>query len=330
MYNNNKALQFIYAEVTMKIGNLNFKTPPLMLAPMAGFTDYSFRKICESMGADITFTEMVSAKALYYKDKKTRQLLYRENKKAPLFAQLFGSEPDILAYGAKLIEDLGFEGVDLNAGCPVPKIVSNNEGSALMKNPALLGKCIEAMSSAVKIPVSVKIRAGWDASFQNAPECARICEESGAQMITVHGRTREMYYSGSADYDIIRKTAENVNIPVIANGDIKDRASFDNALLKTGAKGAMIGRGALGNPFVFNIIKGKICPPSKKEIIDTALLHLELLSANKGEYIGVREARKHIAYYIKGMEKSAKIKDIINHCEKADEMANILLAFADI
>lgn len=293
------------------------KKTNIILAPMAGCTDYAFRKICKSKGATYLYTEMISAKALWYKDEKTKKLLFTDPSEKPIAVQLFGHDPAIMAYGAKTVRDMGYEFIDINAGCPVPKIVNNGEGSALMNNPKLLYDIVKSVVDAVDVPVSVKLRAGWDSASLNAPQCAKLCEEAGASFIAIHGRTREMYYKGSADREIIKKTVDAVNIPVGANGDVFTPDDAVSLLKETGAVSVMIGRGALGNPWIFGQVSDamaqrEVKTPSLDEKIDMAIYHLNLLIETKGEFIGVREARHHISYYIKGIKNAAAIRNEIN------------------
>ncbi len=291
-----------------------------VLGPMAGVTDASFRSICRKFGCGFTYSEMVSAKALYYNDKKTEQLIFPQENESPYAVQIFGSDPEIMALAAKKISDMKVcRIIDINMGCPVPKVAGNGDGSALMKTPGLAGEIVRAVSEAVDIPVTVKIRKGWDDSSVNAVEMAGVLEENGAKAITVHGRTREQYYTGKADWDIIRDVKNNVSVPVIGNGDVFEFEDIERMLDYTGCNAVMIARGALGNPFIFSGER-----PGVDKIIDTALCHMESIVRHKGEYIGIREARKHISWYIKGLYGAAKAKNDVNCSESVEQIYEIL------
>lgn len=305
----------------------------LVLAPMAGVTDVTFRTLCREKGASLTVSEMISAKGVWYKDKKTALLAVRAPSEAPYALQLFGSDPEIMAFAAKALYSLDPEiaFIDINMGCPMPKITGNGDGSALMRDPLLAGKVVRAVSDAVSIPVSVKMRTGWDGSALNAPQLAAVCEQNGARMICVHGRTREQLYRPPVDTETIRKVKLAVGVPVVANGGIYGASDALRLLTDTGCDGIAIGQGALGNPWIFSEISSALRgeaynPPEKDEIIETARRHIDMLCADKGEYIGVREARKHLGWYIKGMNGAAEARRLINSAESADELHSILNA----
>lgn len=310
----------------MNIGNVKTKNN-YFLAPMAGITDKTFRSICADMGAGLTYSEMVSAKGLYYKDKKTKILLERAEGEYPYAVQIFGSEPDIIAAVAKEAASYG-DILDLNMGCPMPKIVNNGDGSALLKNLRLMGEVMYSAAENAGVPVTAKIRIGWDENNINAVSAAKVLEENGACAITVHGRTREQFYSGSANPDIIKKVKEAVSIPVIGNGDIGSPSDAAAMLNLTGCDAVMIGRAARGNPFIFRqLAENRDINISHQEIISTAVRHIKMLCEDKGEYCGVREARKHISWYIKGMKNSSAVKTAVFKCTKLNELTDILESF---
>ena len=310
----------------LKIGDVDLKNG-IILAPMAGVTDLPFRLLCARKGADLICMEMVSAKAITYKNKNTTSLLEIHPDEKPVSLQFFGREPDTMAEALRMIEETTpYDILDINMGCPVPKIVGNGEGSALMKEPELAGEIIEALVKVSSRPVTVKIRAGFDPEHINAPEMAYIAQESGAAAVAVHGRTREQYYSGKADWDIIRQVKEKVSIPVIGNGDITCAEDVLAIREQTGCDGAMIGRAVRGNPWIFKDIQhyldtGKhLERPSAEEMADMILEHGRLLMEYKGEYIGIREMRKHTAWYTAGLPNSSRFRGSINEMETYDEL----------
>lgn len=297
-----------------------------VLSPMAGVTDVSFREICHDMGADLTVTEMISAKAVTQGNKKTFSLCRMFKAEHPVSLQLFGSEPHTMAEAVKILsESIPFDMIDINMGCPMAKIVNNGEGSALMKDPYLAGKIVEAMVRVTDKPVTVKMRAGFDPEHMNAPELARIVYEAGAQLITVHGRTREQYYEGKADWEIIRKVKQAVDIPVIGNGDVCGIHSANKMIEITGCDGVAIGRAARGNPWIFREIReGVENKPSIEERRAMMLRHLDMTVREKGKYIGVREMRKHIGWYTSGLKGSAKLRVSVNKAETVEELRNLI------
>ena len=315
----------------LKIGSVELNNP-FILAPMAGVCDLPFRLLCKEKGAAMVCTEMVSAKAIYYNNKNTKELLTIDKNEGPVSLQLFGSEPKLMAEMAKRIEEIPFDILDFNMGCPVPKVVNNGEGSALMKNPVLAGHIIEAMANAISKPVTVKIRAGFDAEHINAVEIAKIAENSGAAAITVHARTREQYYSGKADREIIRLVKEAVTIPVIGNGDIDCYESAKHMLEYTGCDGVAIGRGAEGNPWIFEELNAKYAgldynKPSLEEVNEMIMRHARMLIDYKGEYIGIREMRKHAAWYTAGFKGASKLRGRLNETSSIESLEEIIMGF---
>ena len=302
----------------------------LILSPMAGVTDLPFRLLCKEQGAGLLCMEMVSAKAIMYKNRNTIDLLKIDERELPVSLQLFGSDPDIISNIAHEIEERPFDILDINMGCPVPKIVNNGEGSALMKNPKLAGEIIEKTAKAIKKPVTVKIRKGFDDDHVNAVEMAKIAEASGAAAIAVHGRTREQFYSGKADWDIIRQVKEAVSIPVIGNGDLLTAEDVIAMQEQTGCDGFMIGRGAQGNPWIFKQVlhyfeTGEHLPkPEFEEVAEMMLRHARMMLEFKGEYTGIREIRKHGAWYTAGYKNSAKLRVMINEVETYNELEALL------
>ncbi len=298
------------------------------LAPMAGVTDLAFRLICKEYADVGLTTEMVSAKGLYYKDKKTASLMQLDEREKPISIQIFGSEPEIIGQIISEVEKFSPSAIDINMGCPMPKIVNNGDGSALMKNPELAGRVIRAAKDNATVPVTVKIRKGWDST--TAPEFAKVLESSGADMITIHGRTREQFYQGTADWDVIREVKKSVKIPVIGNGDIFSGEDAKRMLEETGCDGVMVGRGAQGNPFIFKQIyeylnTGKITYfPTNREKLEAAIRHVNLVCELKGEHRGVLEARKHIAWYIKGIPHSNELKTKVFTISQKEEMLDVL------
>ena len=317
-------------DMSWKIGNVRIENP-FVLAPMAGVTDMPFRTLCKEQGAGLICMEMISAKAISFHNKNTIALMKIDPCEHPVSMQLFGSEPELMAEVAKSIEDKDFDILDINMGCPVPKVVNNGEGSALLKNPELIVQIIKSVSSAIQKPVTVKVRIG----FENAPvdivEIARRAEDAGAAAIAVHGRTRQQYYSGTADWDIIRQVKEAVSIPVIGNGDVDSSLKAEALLKQTGCDGVMIGRAVRGNPWIFREMNhyfqtGELLPrPSSEEIREMILRHARAQIALKGEFTGIREMRKHVAWYTAGMRHSAGLRRASNTIESYEALQELLM-----
>ena len=313
----------------LQIGDVILKNN-VILAPMAGVTDLPFRLLCKEQGAGLLCMEMVSAKAIYYNNKNTETLMQIEPEERPVSLQLFGSDPVIMSEMAKRLEDRPFDILDINMGCPVPKVVNNGEGSALMKNPGLVRKIVTSVSKAIKKPLTVKIRKGFDENNINAVEIAKIIEDSGAAAVAVHGRTRQQYYSGKADWDIIRQVKEAVSIPVIGNGDVDSPQKAKQLLEETGCDGIMVGRATEGNPWIFREIShyldtGELLPhPALEEVKEMILRHARLQLEYKGEYTGMREMRKHVAWYTAGFPHSARLRGAVNEIESMEQLMVLL------
>lgn len=316
--------------MSLTIGNTELPNP-LILAPMAGVTDLPFRLLCKEQGAGLVCMEMISAKAIAFHNRNTKKLMQIDPGERPVSLQLFGSDPDIISEIAREIEEEPFDILDINMGCPVPKIVGNGEGSALMKDPKLVEQIVSKTVRAIKKPVTVKIRKGFDEEHINAVEIARIAEASGAAAVAVHGRTREQYYSGQADWKIIRQVKEAVKIPVLGNGDVDSPQKAKALFEETGCDGILIGRAARGNPWLFHRIKtyletGEEEPrPSMEEIRQMMLRHARMQIDYKGDYTGIREMRKHISWYTAGCPHSAKLRAQINSVESFEELKELIL-----
>lgn len=313
----------------LKIGNVTLENN-VILAPMAGVTDLPYRVLCHEQGCALACMEMVSAKAILYKNRNTKELLRVDERERPVSLQLFGSDPEILAQIAGELEEGPYDIFDINMGCPVPKIVKNGEGSALMKNPKLVEEILTAMVRAVRKPVTVKIRKGFDDSTVNAVEIAKLAESCGVAAVAVHGRTREQYYSGKADWDIIRRVKEAVSIPVIGNGDVFSPEDAKRLVEETGCDGIMVARGAKGNPWIFKQIANyletgeKLPKPSKEELKQMILRHGQMMMEFKGELAGMREMRKHVAWYTAGYPNSAALRNEINSVASMGELEELI------
>lgn len=318
----------------MQIGSVKLSNN-VFLAPMAGVTDIAFRILCKRQGCGLTYTEMVSAKGLHYKSDNTAVLLEIAEEERPAAVQVFGSDPEIVAEAARHAEAGGAAIIDINMGCPTPKIVKNGDGSALMKRPELVREIVRCTVKAVKVPVTIKTRKGWDEESANAVDIAVIAAEAGAAAIAVHGRTREQYYSGTADWSIIKQVKKAIDIPVIGNGDIVKPEDAKRMLEETGCDAVMIGRGAQGNPWIFKrtleyLKNGQLLPePTLEQRVDTIIKHMSMVIELKGEDIGVKEMRKHAAWYLKGMPGSTKIKTEIFRMTTSSEVKNILSEYLD-
>lgn len=312
----------------MKIGNVEIKGMAA-LAPMAGVTDRAFRELCVAFGASYVVGEMVSAKGISFNSERSKELMLLSENERPAAVQLFGSEPQTVAAAAVTAMEYKPDIIDINMGCPAPKISGNGAGSALMKNPDLCGKIVEAVCKAVDVPITIKIRKGWDDKSVNAVEVAKICEQAGASAITVHGRTREQFYSGKADLDIISKVKKAVNIPVIGNGDITNANDAAQMLEKTNCDMVMIGRGALGNPWIFREINAwlndlrPMFPPSPAEKVTVILRHIQAMCDYKGEEVAMREARKHVGWYMKGFKNAAELRREAGYLKTYDELIEL-------
>lgn len=303
---------------------------PVVAAPMAGISDRPSRLIAREYGCGLVYTEMISAKALTYKNQKTYRLMNMEEETQPVSMQIFGSEPDVMAEGARIMVEHGAQIIDINMGCPVPKVVNNGEGSSLMRNPELASEIVKCMVKAVSVPITVKIRKGWDDTSVNAVEYAKRMEAAGASAIAVHGRTRMQYYSGTADWEIIRLVKEQVKIPVIGNGDLFEPEHGKAMIGQTGCDGIMLGRGALGRPWLYRqtldyLRMGQYeAEPSLEQRKEVILHHARLICAEKGEHIAMKELRKHIAWYYKGLPNAARMRDLINTVSTMEELQNLL------
>lgn len=317
----------------MKIKNVTTQNN-VFLAPMAGVTDLPFRVLCKDQNCGMVYTEMVSAKGLMYDNEKTGLLLEIDEREHPVAAQLFGSDPDILAEMAKKVEQTPVDVIDINMGCPALKITRNGEGSALMKNPEKIGDIVYKVARAIKKPLTIKIRKGFDDQTINAVKIAKIAEEAGVSAIAIHGRTREAFYSGSADWDIIKDVKQAVSVPIIGNGDIAQPEDARKMIDHTGCDAVMIGRGAQGNPWIFSrtthyLETGELLAvPTVEERISTALYHAEMILKHKGSYIGIRQMRSHLAWYIKGLPKASQMRGTINKIEDLEELKSVLWKYA--
>ncbi len=314
----------------MRLGAFDFPVP-VFLAPMAGVTDMAYRILVHELGCPLVYTEMVSVNGINYRNERTLRMLRTDARERPLALQLFGNAPEAVARAAAYVESLGVADViDFNMGCPAPKIVKNGEGSALMREPKRAREILRALRRAVRLPVTLKIRKGWDEAHVNAVEIARLAEDAGIDAVAVHGRTREQFYSGQADWDIIRAVKQGVRIPVIANGDVRNAGDLSRILAATGADGVMIGRAAQGNPWLFRELATFVktgetpAPPTVEEKRALILRHLDMLIETKGSHIGPREMRKHATWYTRGMKNSARLRELFNRAETREDFSSIL------
>lgn len=318
----------------MQIGNIRLDNP-VILAPMAGVTDLPFRLLAKEMGCGLVYSEMVSDKGLLYENCHTLHMLKIDERERPVTIQIFGSDPETMAKAARHVEKAGADSIDINMGCPTPKIIKNGSGSALMRQPKLAYEIMASVVEAVHIPVTVKIRKGWNEESVNAVEMAVLAEKAGIAAIAVHGRTREQFYTGEADWEIIGQVKKNVGIPVIGNGDIRTPYDAERMMSETGCNGIMVGRGAQGNPWLFRqiihyLLTGEILPPPDvRERFSLLLRHLDMLTAYKGEYIGIREMRCHAAWYTKGMPHSAELRLKFNQAETRSDFIGVIKAFSE-
>jgi tRNA-dihydrouridine synthase B len=316
----------------VRLGNIELNNP-VVLAPMAGVTDLPFRLLAKEMGCDLVYSEMVSDKGLIYRNCHTLDMLTVNERERPVSIQIFGSEPGPMSEAAKIVEQAGADIIDINMGCPTLKIVKNGEGSALMRQPALAYSIMDSVVKAVKVPVTMKTRKGWDDRTVNAVEMAKLAEAAGISAVAIHGRTREQFYAGTADWNIIREVKQSVAIPVIGNGDIRSPRDAAQMLAETGCDGVMVGRGAQGNPWIFRQIKhffatGTVLPaPDISERINVLLRHLDMLAALKGEYIAIREMRSHAAWYTRGLPRSAELRLKFNQAVTKKDFIEIMTAF---
>ena len=314
----------------MRLGAFDFPVP-VFLAPMAGVTDMAYRILVHELGCPLVYTEMVSVNGINYRNERTLRMLRTDARERPLALQLFGNAPEAVARAAAYVESLGVADViDFNMGCPAPKIVKNGEGSALMREPKRAREILRALRRAVRLPVTLKIRKGWDEAHVNAVEIARLAEDAGVDAVAVHGRTREQFYSGQADWDVIRAVKQAVRIPVIANGDVRNAGDLSRILAATGADGVMIGRAAQGNPWLFRELATFLktgetpAPPTVEEKRALILRHLDMLIETKGSHIGPREMRKHATWYTRGMKNSARLRELFNRAETREDFSSIL------